>query len=60
MDHHDHEHMGHDDHQMHGSNAVVQQRQHEHHHGPGGESDGEGGMECSMQMIVSYLNSITM
>lgn len=55
MDHHDHDHMaaGHDHHDMMPSGAPTAANVHrmDHsNHGGGGE---DGGMECSMQMIVS-------
>lgn len=58
MDHHDHDHMAgaHDHHEMVQNNAVNMHRQHEHH--GGGGSGEEGGMECSMQMIVSWIKEI--
>lgn len=48
MEHHDHDHMaaGHEGHDHHAMMAGTKQ----HDHGSSGD---EGGMECSMQMIVS-------
>lgn len=51
MEHHDHDNMA-AGHAGHDHNAMMAgTKQHDHNHG---ESGDEGGMECSMQMIVSF------